>query len=83
MIDWVLAAQYGFTEAEVDFIPSTKLRAGPSMKLRALTATSSTGWDATPRKNRTESWIPPIFLPRSFHIFRADRDPISAAYERE
>jgi hypothetical protein len=27
-IDRVLAAHYGFTDAELDFIPSTKLRAG-------------------------------------------------------
>ncbi len=27
-IDRVLAAHYGFTEEELDFIPSTKLRAG-------------------------------------------------------
>ncbi len=33
-IDRVLAAHYGFTAEELDF-PSTKLRAGPSMKLRA------------------------------------------------
>ena len=33
--DRVLAAHYGFTEEELDFIPSTKLRAGPSMKLTA------------------------------------------------
>jgi len=42
-IDGVLAAHYGFTDEELDFpssklrtgIPSTQLRAGPSMKLRA------------------------------------------------
>lgn len=27
-IDRVLAAHYGFTDKELDFIPSTKLRAG-------------------------------------------------------
>ena len=27
-IDRVLAAHYGFTDEELDFIPSTKLRAG-------------------------------------------------------
>jgi len=32
--DRVLAAHYGFTDEELDF-PSSKLRAGPSMKLRA------------------------------------------------
>jgi len=31
----VLAAHYGFTDEELDFSPSTKLWAGPSMKLRA------------------------------------------------
>ena len=35
MHDRVPAAHYGFTDEELDFIPSTKLRAGPSMKLRA------------------------------------------------
>ena len=34
-IDRVLAQHYGFTDEELDFIPSTKLRAGPSTKLRA------------------------------------------------
>ncbi|MBI4523959.1 MAG: hypothetical protein HY695_09140 [Deltaproteobacteria bacterium] len=34
-IDQVLAAGYGFTDKELDFIPSASLRAGPSMKLRA------------------------------------------------
>jgi hypothetical protein len=34
-IDRVLAVHYGFTEEELDFIPSTKLRAGPSAQLRA------------------------------------------------
>ena len=35
-IDRVLAARYGFTDEELDFIPSTKLRAGgPSAQLRA------------------------------------------------
>ncbi len=44
-IDRVLAAHYGFTDEELDFIPSTKLlrtcipstklRAGPSAQLRA------------------------------------------------
>jgi len=33
-IDRVLATHYGFTDDELDF-PSSKLRAGPSMKLRA------------------------------------------------
>jgi hypothetical protein len=33
-IDRVLAAHYGFTDEELDF-PSSKLRAGHSMKLRA------------------------------------------------
>jgi hypothetical protein len=27
-IDWVPALRYGFTEEELDFIPSTKLRTG-------------------------------------------------------
>jgi len=32
----VLAAHYGFPDEELDFIPSTKLRAGnPSARLRA------------------------------------------------
>jgi hypothetical protein len=31
----VLASHYGFTDEELDFTPSTKLRAGPSTKLRA------------------------------------------------
>jgi hypothetical protein len=36
MLDRVLAAHYGFTDEELDFIPSTKLRAGiPSAWLRA------------------------------------------------
>jgi len=35
-IDRVLAAHYGFTDEELEFIPSTKLRAGiPSAGLRA------------------------------------------------
>ena len=34
-IDRVLAEHYGFTDEQLNFIPSTKLRAGPSMKLRA------------------------------------------------
>ena len=35
-IDRVLAAHYGFTDEELDFIPSTKLRAGiPSTQLTA------------------------------------------------
>ena len=35
-IDRVLVAHYGFTDEELDFIPSTKLRAGiPSAGLRA------------------------------------------------
>ena len=35
-IDRVLATHYGFTAEELDFIPSTQLRAGiPSTKLRA------------------------------------------------
>ncbi len=35
-IDRLLAAHYGFTDEELDFIPSTKLRAGiPSAGLRA------------------------------------------------
>jgi len=35
-IDRVLAAHYGFTDEELDFIPSTKLRTGiPSAGLRA------------------------------------------------
>ena len=35
-IDPVLAAHYGFTDEELDFIPSAQLRAGiPSTKLRA------------------------------------------------
>ena len=34
-IDPVLATHYGFMDEELDFIPSTRLRAGPSMKLRA------------------------------------------------
>ena len=35
-IDRVLAARYGFTDEELDFIPSTKLRTGiPSARLRA------------------------------------------------
>ena len=35
-IDRVLAAHYGFTDEELDFIPSTKLMAGiPSAQLRA------------------------------------------------
>ncbi len=34
-IDRVLAAHYGFTDEELDFIPSIKLRAGPSTQLRA------------------------------------------------
>ena len=33
--DRVPAGHYGLTDEELDFIPSTKLRAGPSMKLRA------------------------------------------------
>jgi hypothetical protein len=33
-IDRVLAVHYGFTDEELDFA-SSKLRAGPSMKLRA------------------------------------------------
>lgn len=34
-IDRMLAAHYGFTEEELDFIPSTQLRAGiPSARLR-------------------------------------------------
>jgi len=34
-IDRVRGAHYRLTDEELDFIPSTKLRAGPSMKLRA------------------------------------------------
>jgi hypothetical protein len=34
-IDRVLAAHYGLTTEELDFIPSARLRAGPSTKLRA------------------------------------------------
>jgi hypothetical protein len=35
-IDRVLAAHYGFTDEELDFIPSTKLRVGiPSGRLRS------------------------------------------------
>jgi len=30
-----VAGALGFTDEELDFIPSIKLRAGPSMKLRA------------------------------------------------
>jgi hypothetical protein len=34
-IDRVLAGHHGFTGEGSNFIPSTKLRTGPSMKLRA------------------------------------------------
>jgi hypothetical protein len=41
-IDRVLAAHYGFTEEELDFIPSTELRMGVNYD-----TTSNTGWDVT------------------------------------
>jgi hypothetical protein len=34
-IDRVLAVHHRFTAEELDFIPSARLRAGPSMELRA------------------------------------------------
>jgi len=37
MHDWVLAAHYGLTDEELDFIPSTKLRTGISLRHQVST----------------------------------------------
>ena len=65
----MLAVNYGFTEDELDFIPSTKLRQA-SLRLGSGQATtpSSTGWDETRRVKRNENETVSVMSSKPDHL---------------